>query len=263
MHTDYILTAGSQLGGLAVLALALTVTLYLFNELYYRSFGRFRRHAILITGIAGVPVHELSHLLSATSFRFKIHEVSFYSPDPQSGTLGYVNFSYRTGVIQRFGLFITGLAPLIGGALITDYLIGVANLPRLSSFVSQFEAGPASLKLFQDWVAAFIFGLQHLDLVSVLILGLVTMIGVHSTPSKADLKGVAKGALSFVILIFVSIFVEGVLIDAGYIKSSVVLKILSGYLVCLIQLCALAAFGSVLLALSGLIFSYFLRPRLI
>lgn len=82
----------------------------------------FRTHAAF--GLLGVPVHELSHAAFCLIFRMPITKIRLYSPNAESGTLGYVAFAYNPCSIgHAVGLLFQGVAPLIGCSLILTLLI--------------------------------------------------------------------------------------------------------------------------------------------
>ena len=250
LFTQYLLHA-SQFTSTAALAILATLLLYLSNELYYRSFGRFKRHSILITGMAGVPVHETSHLLAAILFRFDIHRVAFFDPDPRSGTLGYVNFSYRSGLFQKLGLFVTGLAPLIGGVAVVIFLFDVADIPNLSDFLTRISIDQAVVLSLQNWFNSVVAAVNSQGVETGLLLLLSVMVGVHATPSRADLRGVVSGFLASIFLLIIALFVELLLIRSGFFVDPILSDFLSLFAVGLIQLAALSALFSVALSSFG------------
>lgn len=169
---------------------------FLRNKSMYNYNQRFGRKAIYFTGIVGVPIHELSHLIIAKIFGHKIKEVKFFQPNIEDGTLGYVNHSYNPkNIYHQIGNFFIGIAPIICGSLFIILLLKI--------FV------PASLESTNDLLNAnglFIF-LKNIFSLSnfkrpefYLFLYLVFSICSHISLSKADIKGAFIGVI-FIFLI--------------------------------------------------------------
>ncbi len=58
-----------------------------------------------------MPLHELSHLVTAKLFGHRIVGVAFFDPDPATGTLGYVRHAYsKRTPLQLVGNFVIGIA---------------------------------------------------------------------------------------------------------------------------------------------------------
>lgn len=169
---------------------------FLRNKSMYNYQRKFGRKAIYITGIVGVPIHELSHLIIAKMFGHKIKEVKFFQANTGDGTLGYVNHSYNPkNIYHQIGNFFIGIAPILCGSLFIILLLKI--------FV------PASLETTNDLLSAnglFIF-LKNIFSLSnfkrpefYLFLYLVFSICSHISLSKADIKGAFIGVI-FIFLI--------------------------------------------------------------
>ncbi|MDV4150565.1 metalloprotease family protein [Clostridium sp. AL.422] len=163
---------------------------------------RFGRQSIYITGIVGVPIHELSHLIVALLFGHKIKEVKFFQVNSENSTLGYVNHSYNSrNIYHQIGNFFIGIAPIICGSLIIILLLKI--------FV------PASLENTNDLLSAngiftflkSIFSLSNFKrLEFYLFLYLVFSICSHISLSKADIKGAFIGVIFiFIILLILNV----------------------------------------------------------
>ena len=163
---------------------------------YQQKFGK---KAIYITGIVGVPIHELSHLIIAKIFGHRIKEVKFFQVNNSDGTLGYVNHSYNPkNIYHQVGNFFIGIAPIICGSLFIILLIKI--------FV------PASLESTNDLLSAnglFIF-LKNIFSLSnfkrpefYLFLYLVFSICSHISLSKADIKGAFIGVIFIFLILFI------------------------------------------------------------
>ncbi len=87
---------------------------------------------VLVTGWLGVPLHELSHLVSALLFGHRIVAFSFFDPDPTTGTLGYVRHApSRSTAWQRFGNLWIGVAPALAGSIALWFLLSRMLPPAL------------------------------------------------------------------------------------------------------------------------------------
>ncbi len=80
------------------------------------------------SGLIGVPIHEISHIIFHIIFGHNIVNVDLYNPDgfydEDEDTLGHVDFEYNTGSLyQCFGLFFAGIAPLVVGSIIIVLLL--------------------------------------------------------------------------------------------------------------------------------------------
>lgn len=189
--------AAIELGWILSLPALAACVLWGANELYYRSFGRYKTRAILTTGLVGTPIHELAHAITAIVFGMKVTEVVFFRPDPVSQTLGYVNYRYNpANFVHRIGMVFTGLAPLLFGAYLVYLLFIVAGIPNLHSYflLSDYRSlsGGDALSAIADWSLTLFASLNTWQAIVASVLAV--MIGTHSTPSRADLKGSLQGA---------------------------------------------------------------------
>lgn len=77
-------------------------------------------------GWIGVPVHEAGHWMMAVAFRHRIGKVRLFSPDPETGTLGYVEHQYNPrSLFQTSGNFFIGLGPVFSASLVLYLLLVV------------------------------------------------------------------------------------------------------------------------------------------
>lgn len=80
----------------------------------------FGTKGILITGIIGTTVHELSHYIICKIFAHRVREVKLFTPNKykSEGRLGYVYHSYSyKSIYQNIGNLFIGIAPMILGTV--------------------------------------------------------------------------------------------------------------------------------------------------
>ncbi len=160
--------------------------------------------SVLFTGWIGVPLHELSHLLTARLFGHRIVAYQLFDPDPVTGTLGYVRHAYsRRNLWQLAGSFVIGVAPLLAG---TTVLLGLLALSvpteALTAIVERASVAPSA------WSGAWLLGCDLLDAIWAhktqwfpLQLYLALCVAAHLSPSASDLKNGALGGLLVALLL--------------------------------------------------------------
>jgi hypothetical protein len=220
--------AGVLLGGLAALLALLHLEERTAGRLVARRLGW---RAVLVTAWIGVPLHELGHLLAALLFRHRIVDVSFFDPDPRTGTLGYVRHGCsRRSVYQILGGFPIGVAPVVTGGLALAGLLAWMLPPsdrerllRAALRMGDLAAGPSAtgdLRVLGTAVAsslpALVVSLAHAvwgARTALLPAKLYLCAGVasHLAPSGSDLAGAAPGALLFALLVVVGAAVAAAL----------------------------------------------------
>ena len=219
----------------------LTLLLHLCQRSLRKSLTRLAgpRGPILV-GIVGTPLHELSHAAMCVVFRHKIHSVALFRPDPQTGTLGYVNHSYdRRSFYQRtLGVFAVGIAPLFGGALAIAFLSWLLVPGLTEQGLSTRELGRwighgdfTDIRPLVDHAAAllgYLFTAERLsDWRFYLFLALTVSIGAHLAPSGQDWKNVRRPLAVLLALAFVSLTIAESL---GVLPPSVAGAVTSGFL---------------------------------
>jgi hypothetical protein len=169
-------------------------------------------------GWLGTTVHELGHAVFCLIFRHKITAIKLFEPDPQTGTLGYVEHTYEpTSLYQQAGNFFIGIGPvLLGTSLIfvlMYFLLGInpftftasANITTTSIY--SWEALGQLVQIFWNSSGNLLYQIFSTQNISTwqfyLFLYLAFAIGSFISLSPADLKGSFKGFGIIVILIFI------------------------------------------------------------
>ncbi|QCF28044.1 hypothetical protein [Hydrocarboniclastica marina] len=261
MHTSVI----DLLLVLSVPVLAGTL-LAIANGLYYRALGRHQVKGLLITGLIGTPIHEISHALMALLFRMRINRIAFYKPDPGSNTLGYVDYSYYPARFShKLGLIFVGLAPLIFGSYLVMGLFTIVGFPSLHSFTGFTDltdlAAPAFWERVVDWARALVGSVDGVGMGSVLLLAV--MIGTHATPSKTDLRGASGGALAVVTVLLGLSLLQEVLPALNQALGSYLRFGIYHVSTAIVQLALLSTLAGMLLAGGGLIIRFVFQRRVL
>lgn len=130
----------------------------------------------------GTVHHELAHMLVAIITGAKVVNVNLFKP--QGGSLGNVSIVPRgPGLLQKFQLAATAVAPMILGAL-SEYLMCIKLLPL------------------------YLSGWQHWLLIYVIV-----SIGLHMTMSLADLKCYIKGIVPLSPILFIVVYITNFSIE--------------------------------------------------
>lgn len=160
---------------------------------------RFGEKAVFVTGIVGVPVHELSHYILAKLFGHKVTEVKLFQMKDGDGTLGYVNHAYNPmNLYQQIGNFFIGVAPILCGSLVIILLLKFFVPDSLN-----LMNGAMSLKGSMGFLKS-IFTLDNFKRPEFyLFLYLVFSICSHISLSKADIKGAFIGVIFMFIILLV------------------------------------------------------------
>lgn len=256
MDVEILQLALVELGWVLSVPLIAACILWCANETYYRSLGDCKKKAILFTGLVGVTAHEISHAIIATAFGLKVTKVVFFKADPESKTLGYVNFNYNpNSFIHSLGLLFTGLSPLFFGALLVYFLFDVAGLPNLQSYfvltdhrgLTSSVAISSTYLWLQDVYLAIDTPLAILNLIISL------MIGVHATPSLADLEGSIKGVSSVLIVIMAYWCVVKFISNKSNALIEVSIQSLNYISTAILQLALISSVAAIFLAGLGVI----------
>jgi len=179
------------------------------NRNFQKSLGR---NAIMVTGVIGTPIHELSHALMALIFGHQITAIKLFQRPDRDGVMGYVDHAYNAkNIYHQVGNFFIGIAPIFGGLLVIMALMGLLMPEVLGSFMAVISQGMAVENLSMASVTGIftaylelvklIFSGDNLQNISFyLFLFVAICISSHISLSPADIKGAFKG-LSFIFLI--------------------------------------------------------------
>ncbi|HFK2002963.1 TPA: hypothetical protein ACGW3W_002258 [Pseudomonas aeruginosa] len=169
--------------------LAITLWHLVLTRMSPRVWGMYR-----ITGMVGVPVHELAHAIACVVFGLRITGMALYAPDPVTGSLGYVHFRYHpTSPRQVLGLLIQGVAPMLLGGGIAMWVL---HLPVVGALPDQDIAGMWRWGIDTVWsVLKGIAALASGGTLGALAAAVVLLISLHSIPSYADVRLGLRGAI--------------------------------------------------------------------
>jgi hypothetical protein len=240
-----VLASLLQIGIFLLPGLLITLLMnYVSTKLQQRAVGIIGRGWFLgLFGWLGTAVHELGHAFFCLVFGHKIVKISLFEPDPETGTLGYVEHTYEpTNIYQMVGNFFTGIGPILfGTALIYLALYLLLSINALS-FVQNISIGSATI---YSWDVPF-QTLQTLwqsstSLISAIFTGgnfsswqlyvflyIAFCIGSFITLSPPDIKGSLKGM--GVILVLILVF-NLATVWIGDVTSNIFLATISYYLV--------------------------------
>ncbi|MDR0751681.1 MAG: metalloprotease family protein [Christensenellaceae bacterium] len=177
--------------------------------------GKIGKPLIYTSGIIGVPIHELSHVIMCIIFKHKIQEVRFFKPDKDNNTLGYVLHVYnKKSLYQRAGSFFIGIAPIVVGALLMIVLLNLIT-PTTSSSISRvlalkFASNGSTLNRIgsvfvctMHMVIAFFNPKNLLDPGWWIFTIIACCIAMHMRLSASDIKGSITGIIVVVLILFI------------------------------------------------------------
>ena len=174
-------------------------------KLTSRFFSRvFGWTGMIITGIIGTPIHELSHWLMAKIFRHQIHSVSLFSPNRDTGELGHVEHSYdRRSAYQTIGNFFIGASPIIFCSVVLIVLLYIF-IPNSHAVIDPLIKIPHSFFEFRHaWTLSFQIAWNQLTFNSWqfwVFAFLSLSVALHMAPSSYDQKTMWKGFFHIILL---------------------------------------------------------------
>jgi hypothetical protein len=199
-----------QIGIFFVPGLVLTLVVnYASTLLQRRALGTIGRGWYLgLFGWPGTIIHELGHALFCVIFRHKITDMKLFDPDPETGTLGYVQHTYESSSIYQIaGNFYIGIGPiLLGTALIYLFLYLLLGLNPFKFVISSgfpgtniYSWGTLTQLLQNLWgsltslVTAIFSGHAYSTWQLYVYVYLTFTIGSSIILSPSDFKGAFKG----------------------------------------------------------------------
>lgn len=208
------------------------------KNIYYLESGLGRK-GILITGIVGVPIHELSHYIACKIFMHKVESVELFraSKSKSDGVWGRVVHSREKGNIYKMiGDFFIGVAPVIIGSFVAYILIRF-YLGSESTIFDMIVDIDGSLQMIKDkelikfLIHIVMAGINTLFLIlnspsllsikGIILLFMIYSICIHLSLSRADIEN-SKKAIPIVVLIIVLFTVLfgiiGINFSASFIK---------------------------------------------
>ena len=215
-----ILASLTQIGIFLVPGLVLTLIMnYASTLMQRRALATIGKSWFLgLFGWLGTVIHELGHAFFCLIFRHKITAMKLFDPDPETGTLGYVEHTYdSTNIYQLVGNFFIGIGPiLLGTALIYILLFLLLGLNPFN-FVTNVDL--AMPHIYSWGILTTIiqtFWTSSTGLISEIFSGnnlsrwqlyvfiyLAFAIGSSITLSPSDIKGTLKGLSVILILVFI------------------------------------------------------------
>ncbi len=218
------------LGPLLLLAFIMHLVSGINERLSYRVFGR--SLYLYLFGWLGTSVHESGHALFALLFGHKIVEMRLFSPDPKSGTLGYVKHTWnRKNPFQVTGNFFIGIGPILLGSMML-FLITLLlyhETPSYPSYRFSPDVWSETGYLPQLWsmtitsvtgfLATVFSGPYAAWWKTILLIYLVYCIGSSIKLSGSDISSAFLGMLFF--LLFLMLFNLATLWTGNFMTDSV------------------------------------------
>lgn len=193
------------LSGLFVLfggTTALAFLLYFASE-RLRGIGAARFGMAFYRFVApGIACHETGHAMGCLLTFTKINEFVPYSPQ-KDGTLGWVAYRARSGIVGALSRVVIGTGPIWFGCLVVAVLTGLLyGFPELPQPVND-ELSEQILALFSGavgFVIHVVTGMPSHPILSILYVYLVFCVVSEMKLSSVDLAGMGGGIFAFVIL---------------------------------------------------------------
>lgn len=179
---------------------------------FQRSFGR---SIVMITGLIGVPIHEISHAILAFLFGHKIDKVKLLQRPDINGVMGYVTHRYnKNSIYQQVGNFFIGIAPIFGGSvsiiILMKFIIADTYNEFIQIIMKNINVNNISTDSIKEFalsyidIIKYIFSIQNLkNPYFYLFLFIAICISSHIALSTADIKGASKGLGIIFIVLFI------------------------------------------------------------
>lgn len=209
-----------------IFILGLILNLIEDKNIYYLQQGTGKK-GLLITGIIGVPVHELSHYITCRIFLHKVESVELFRPSAlkNDGVLGRVVHSREKGNIYKMiGDFFIGTAPVIIGSIIIYSLIRlylgseaeifdmIVNIDKSINMIESREIVKFILHILTAGIDTMFLILKSPSLKSIpgiLILFSVYSISIHLSLSKKDIENSINASFIVALIIIILTVVLG------------------------------------------------------
>jgi hypothetical protein len=169
-------------------------------------------------GWLGTIIHEAGHAIFCLIFLHKITTIKLFDPDPETGTLGYVEHTYSSSsVYQQVGNFFIGMGPILLGTAMIYLLLYLLLGLNPFNFIENGSITPSHIyswgvltQVFHIlWSASssilsVVFSRHNLSTWRLYVFIYLTFaIGSSITLSPSDIKGTLKGLSIILILIFI------------------------------------------------------------
>ncbi len=227
------------------------ILISLLRRIFLGISGNAGRYVLLIFGIVGTPIHELSHALMCIIFRHKITEIKLFSPGGKDGSLGHVNHTYNPkNLYHQVGNFFIGVAPVLlgSGAILGLMYLFVPNvftsvtgeLSELGALSTSFFSGATYSEYFAIFGRVFsaIFNIENLSSgVWWAFIFLAVMISSHMELSPADIKGGFKG---FAFITFILLIIDVMLFIASPSTLSGLTAVMTSFAVSVVGFLAIS-----------------------
>ncbi|MGF1715952.1 hypothetical protein L4D08_13810 [Photobacterium chitinilyticum] len=222
------------------------------------QYGKYRLR--YLTAFIGTPVHEISHALLCVLARHKIHEIKLLQLNGNS-QLGYVHHSYNPkSLYQQCGRFFIGSAPIFGG-LLTMAIVSKIVYPHydFDHLVGSNQNQLLAISNISDYLVIFMQNIRHSfglyvelfdqgSLKFIVWFFAMASIVCHISPSAADMKGAASGALFLTALLALLYFAANIdIYSIALLSISLLLSILTlFFLVIIVYLLLLVVLAKLL-----------------
>lgn len=178
------------------------------------------RRGLIITGMIGTIIHELSHIIMCLIFRHEITDFALFRPykSRYDGIMGYVNHSCnKKSIYQITGNFFIGISPIIFGTLfliLSMYIFLPSKFEILTDLYARNMVYLANINNIHDSInvliniiITIIFNIlpikQESTIMYLIYIYIMYSVTTHMDLSKEDIKNSKSGFLFFFLLVFI------------------------------------------------------------